>query len=291
LSRRDSIGEEEIPTIVLKPECAIQTLDMFVENPAGVAQNSSPSQKSTDSSENNKDNLLLRVEDADYNASSQTVLYSYDDESFTSFSSASSSPLSMTTTRKRRRRAAYLSATVIKEAKDTKLGMGIAKVRGVLQVTSLRPGCLLADAPFQKGDKLISVNHIPCAKKSVASVAALLKNTTGVLTVVVENQDKEDIDPELVESMILKTTPATRTGLGVAEDNTAQQVKISSINPKGLFSESLLSRRDRILSINNTPCDHLEPTDVAKLICSAETVVTIVARRKMDSAAVVALAC
>ena len=259
---------EEIPTIVLQPESAIHTVDMFLEGGNSISNLSSSSSSDFSSASDSS----IRVVNADYNAVSQTLLYGFDE--------------SRTRKCRKRGRAAYISATVIKESTDAKLGMGIQKVNGSLLVSSLRAGCLLSNSPFQVGDKIISINNHLCAKMSVSAAAKLLKEVTGPLTVIVENPNG---DPKLVECMVMKTAQDSKVGLGVALA-TARQLLVSSIHPKGIFAESLLNRRDRIVSINNTVIDYLvDATDAASIITAAEHTVTVVAERRADSAAVVAL--
>lgn len=257
---RDSNGEpdfQDIPTIVLRPELAIQTLDMFSQcTSASCCSDHLP---------------VLKAANIDSCTASQTVLFGLDERKKTN----------------KRRRAAFASATVVKNTEEDVLGMGLKKANGSLQVSSLRPNCLLSEAPFQVGDKIISINNVDCAKKSLSQIAAMLKRSTGLLTVVVEHPEG---DPKLVESMIMKETPTSKTGLGVAP-SAGQQIKISSINSNGIFASSLLSRRDRILSVNDTPCEYLQDVaEAAKLIVNAKRTVTILAERRSDNAAVVAQA-
>ncbi|CAB9517702.1 expressed unknown protein [Seminavis robusta] len=271
--------EVEIPTIVLKPELAIQALDMFeVSCDTSTSSDSSTSSGNVPMAPGEECCHLpvLKAVNVDcFSAvSSQTVLYGYHDENKS----------------KKRRRAAFLSATVMKPTTESKLGMGLKKGKdGSLQVSSLsnNPECLLSEAPFQTGDVLVSINNQSCTGMNLSAVGKLLKQTTGVLTVVVQNSTG---DSTLVESMIRKPTPTSKTGLGVAH-SAGQQIKVSSINPKGPFAESLLSRRDTILSVNDVPCECLMGArEAANIIVSAETSVTVVAQRQSDNAAVVAMA-
>jgi predicted metalloprotease with PDZ domain len=182
---------------------------------------------------------------------------------------------------------AFSSATVTKKSEDDMLGMGLRKVDGVIQVSFLKPGCLLSEAPFKVGDKLVSINNRDCTNiKSLTTVAKILKMTIGLLTVVVEHAEG---DPMLVESMILKETPTCKTGLGVCSGSSSR-LRVSSVHPKGPFSGSLLSTRDQILSINGRDCTYLHAREAATLIINAASNVTIVAKKGMDNAAVVAFA-
>jgi C-terminal processing protease CtpA/Prc len=120
------------------------------------------------------------------------------------------------------------------------------------------------------------------------SVAALLKSTTGMLTIVVENPMG---DPSLVESMIAKVSPDTKTGLVLTSNVSVEQqrIKVSRVDPNSIFSESLLNRRDTILSINDNQMENLDVMEAAQIIVKAKRNVTVVAERQAESAVVVSL--
>ena len=121
----------------------------------------------------------------------------------------------------------------------------------------------------------------------VTKAARFLRKTVGTLTIIAQND--KDGDSRLVETMITKPGPESKIGLGVSSTGYSR-ARVTSINPNGLFVNSLLSRKDLILSINGIPCQALDSREVAEIIARAKHQVTIVAERKHESAVVVALA-
>jgi hypothetical protein len=279
-------GEEDMPTIVLKPEHAIMTLDpMFI-----ATKTTTCSATATCGARGPFDNgcvccshrsvLTASNVDSLSDTSSHTVLCGYQDGDEHAFNKP-----------QKRRRAAYLSATVFKPSTTSKIGLGLKRVNNAsyLQVSSVstNPEYLLSGAPFQVGDYLVSINNIHCWGKRLSTVAKLLMKTTGTVTLVVENPGG---DPQVVESMIMKASPISMTGLGLAHARGRRELKVSKINPEGLFADSLLSRGDTILAVNGVLCKYLKDgSEAAKLIIEARKNVSVVAEKGFDTAAVVAL--
>lgn len=191
---------------------------------------------------------------------------------------------------RQRKRAALLSATVVRNSPQEKLGLGLAMTSssrgGKLIISSIKPSGLLSKSPFRIGDRLVSINNISCERMRKSEAATFLRNVTGTLTVVVQN---ESGDSQLVESMIWKPEPDSKTGLAVVS-NGYSQARVSNIRPNGLFERSLLSRKDLILSVNHIPCHVLDSKEVADIVMRSQDSVTVVAERKYESAVVVAMA-
>lgn len=186
-----------------------------------------------------------------------------------------------------RKRASLLSATVVRNSPEEKLGLtlAISSRGGNIIIASVTPGGLLSRSPFRVGDRLVSINNISCEKKRKSEAVSMLRHATGTLTVVVED---ESGDSQLVESMVWKPQPTSRTGLAVV-NNGYGKVRVNNIRPNGLFERSLLSRTDLILSVNNISCDYLSSKEVADIIMGARDAVTVVAERKFENAVVVAM--
>lgn len=183
----------------------------------------------------------------------------------------------------RRERAAFLSATVVKKRKSEALGLNFTESSdGVLRISSTILEGLFADAPFRTGDVLVSINKKNCKGLKRNRIDKLLRSTRGFLTIVVENPKG---DPKLVESMVVKPHPDYPTGLGLAKD-CSRYVHISSVKNRQIFAESLISRKDLILSVNGISCEYYDCKAVARIIRYAEKNVTIMAERKDHSAVV-----
>jgi C-terminal processing protease CtpA/Prc len=252
--------EEVMPTIILTPEHAIQSLDVFPQ--CSVLDDPSCSSCSSD----------LTATCVVSSMSSLPVLCGQDEEKELKYS----------------RRAALVSATVIKATFSTSIGLVLEKVKGGgLSIVSISPKSLLSDTPLEVGDRLISFNNVDCTNKSAYRVSTMLQRTVGVLTIVAEHPEG---DPNLVECMVTKTTPSAKTGLGIAQ-YIGQHIKVKRIDPDGVFATTLLGRQDRILSINGVHSDYiLNATEAAMIISNSEKIVTVVAERKHENAVVVALA-
>ena len=183
-----------------------------------------------------------------------------------------------------RKRATLLSATVIKQSLNDKLGLGLLRRDGALRISSIFPGGLLSEStPFHVGDRLISINQVNCQNMSKSQAANLLRSIAGTLTIVVHD---EHGDSQLVESMICKPHPDSKLGLGIISSGYSR-ARLSSISPDGMFVDSLLSRKDLILSINDVSCQYLDSKEVADILVRAKDQVTIIAERKHESAIVI----
>lgn len=183
------------------------------------------------------------------------------------------------------RRASLLSATVERKSTQEKLGLGLAMTpRGILLVSSIEPEGLLSKSPFRIGDRLVSINNVSCEHMPQSKAHQLLHDAMGILTVVAANDAG---DSTLVESMVWKPFPDSKTGMAVVSDGYTR-ARVCHIRPNGLFERSLLSRKDLIRSVNNIPCRFLDSKEVADIVMRAKDRVTVVAERKFETAVVVA---
>jgi C-terminal processing protease CtpA/Prc len=196
-----------------------------------------------------------------------------------------------------RDRAALLSATVHKHSRKDNIGLclsnnckGSKDGNGIyhcfdLTVSSILPEGLFSQSPFQAGDRLISINNLGCQNMKASVAVQLMRSITGTLTVVVENCKG---DPQLVETMVSKLDQDSKTGLTVIS-NRYSQASVYDIKPSGIFANSLLNRRDLILSINGISCQHLNSREAASIVSQAEKSVTVIAKRRSESAVVMAV--
>ena len=278
--------DEDIPTILLTPEQAIQRLDLqWHFKKADESCSAASTGKPVDDQNSNS----FTVEEVNSESEAFQIVKCEEDVDASS-PAASASGSHSSPRKKKRQRAALLSASVFKESQETKLGMGIHRVGGHLQVCSMKtePGFLLSESPFQVGDRLVRINNQSCKEMRTNDISALLKSTTGMLTIVVENPMG---DPSLVESMIAKASPDSKTGLVITSNVSAERdrIKVSRVDPNSLFSESLLNRRDTILSIDDNQMENLDVMEAAQIIVKAKRTVTVAAERQAESAIVVSL--
>ncbi|CAB9517699.1 expressed unknown protein [Seminavis robusta] len=190
----------------------------------------------------------------------------------------------------KRNRAFLLSATVHKETRNDKIGLCLSnnskKGGRALTISSIHEEGLFSHSPFQVGDRIVSINTLNCQEMRASVAARLLRTITGTFTVVVQNVKG---DPTLVESMIYKPEPTSKTGLSVIS-NGYSRATIYDIHPHGIFADSILNRMDLIVSINEIPCHSLDSREAAAIVAQAEDRVTVIAERRHESAVVMAMA-
>jgi hypothetical protein len=175
-------------------------------------------------------------------------------------------------------RASCISMTVVRTTKEAKWGIGFKQEQelngdGVVTVAALTNDGLLAGAPFQVGDKLISVNGKPCVSSNATTQQLL--DVVGQVTLVAEIPGGNS---RLVQATVIKPTPDSQVGLGfqnVKKSNT-NLLLISHVSPQGLFARSSMNEGDLVLTINSTFCGKMLDPQAAALVKDATDVVTIV---------------
>ena len=175
-------------------------------------------------------------------------------------------------------RASSISMTVLRTTKEAKWGIGFKQEQepngdGVVTIGALTNDGLLAEAPFQVGDKLVSVNGKPCV--SINATTQQLLELEGQVTLVAEIPGGNS---RLVQATATKPTPDSQVGLGflnVTKLNT-NLLLINHISPQGLFAHSSMSEGDLVLTINSTFCGKMQDPQAAALVKDATDVVTIV---------------
>ena len=89
--------------------------------------------------------------------------------------------------------------------------------------------------------------------------------------------------------MVEKPTPSTLVGIGLKR-NAHGNLVIGKVFPTGLFSHSLLSSEDRVISINGIESRRLRPKDAVNIIRSSPRFVTIVTETQLSTGVVIAAA-
>jgi hypothetical protein len=171
-------------------------------------------------------------------------------------------------------RAAFISITVEKETKDTKLGIALREFDGELQIYSVAEHGILSGAPFRPGDKLRSINNFRCSQWDPSKAMAKMKEMEGVLTIIVQHDHG---DPNLVEAMVKKPRRDCKVGIGFM--SLRHFLAIGSINPEGYFACSVLNVGDRVISINGNLCCQMNPDDAVTLVKGIDDHVRFIAQR------------
>jgi len=180
-------------------------------------------------------------------------------------------------------RAEFVSATVIRPTRRMNLGLNLRMVNGQLEIAGIEQNGLLKDSPLQVGDKLLSIGFENCAEMNLARAAQLLKKSMGIVTIIARNVSG---NPQLVESMITKPTPGFGTGIFFTSGR-QRQLTVHDVPQNGLFAQSIVSKRDIVLSINDVSCAEIDALIATDIVKSAPRYVTILAQSSGDSAVAV----
>lgn len=180
-------------------------------------------------------------------------------------------------------RAEFISACVTKETEETQLGMELESQDGEILISSIAPGSIMANTPFEKGDRLLSVNSKRCYIMECQEIDEFIGMQVGNVTIVVHNQGG---DPNMVESMVTRRE-GSRCGLGLKVSG-RRKLFISSVKRGGLFFETLLTVGEPIVSINGENCETCDARDAAAIIDQAGKYVTVKARTLFETGLVVA---
>ncbi|CAB9505878.1 expressed unknown protein [Seminavis robusta] len=191
------------------------------------------------------------------------------------------------------KRAGFISATIIIASIDTELGLSFRSLpeENGFYISQIKKTGLVfkSGAPFQVGDKVISINNKSCGAQMDHKYAAkMLRESSGFVTIVAQNNNTKKGDSCKVESMITKPYPNARAGIGFSSSDNPSKIYVCSVFFDGLFANSLLAVGDQVLSINGIPCRDLDPTAAADIIKSSPKYVTISARKFQGNGVVVA---
>ena len=198
-------------------------------------------------------------------------------------------------------RPAFISVTVIKNTINDRLGIALREVNGELEIFSISSDGLLGcgngnDAndgchihhetvsPLRPGDKLMSINNFRCSTWDPHKAIQKLKDIVGSLTIIVQHTQG---NPNLVAAMVVKPTIESKVGIGFGKMTHQEYLAVGSINPDGYFANSVLNIGDRIVSINGSPCQNLEPDNAVTVVRSSPKFVTFVALRQYMTGVVV----
>ena len=186
---------------------------------------------------------------------------------------------------------AYISAMVVKPMQSTALGIQLAKRSGgFMVIKNIREGSIISKTPLQIGMIILSINNVACQYMSKEEALTTLRTSIGQIHIVAQNVLSNEANPNYVEAMITKINgPSTRIGVGIKQSVFHGGLEISSINPNGLFVNSVLNTRDIILSVNNNPeTKHMTSIEVVTYIAEeCPEYVTILAKTSHSTGVVV----
>lgn len=146
------------------------------------------------------------------------------------------------------------------------------------------------DSPFlgsnlQPGDHVVAINNLCCANYSLDRVQDLIGASTTKLSICVHNRNG---DPTLVSSSVMKTHPTSKVGIALKRRGDVIRIKLLTEN--SLFDDTLVTTRQRLVSINGLPCDGGQTAHSASAIIGAASHrVTIVSEIEESCAVTIAL--
>lgn len=189
------------------------------------------------------------------------------------------------TSSSQRRRGEFLSATVVKPSKETRLGIQLCQdTAGDVRISFLRETGVLFQSPLRVGDKIVSINGKSCFDMDHNISLDILKEAVGFVTIIVHNVGG---DPKLVETMVEKISPRSPVGLGIRR-NAHASLEISKIAFNSIFTHSLMNIGDRLLAINGIGCERMDPRAAIELIRSSPQYVTMVTETQQTTGVVLA---
>jgi precorrin-4 methylase len=182
------------------------------------------------------------------------------------------------------RTPAIISVTVLKsKERNRSVGILLREADDVLRIVEIKRGGLFDETPIKVGDHVLSVNNISCEQMNVTRVSRLIQRAKHSVTLVVRRPDG---DPYLVSTTVTKPEAACRVGVGVQIYNGS--LRISSIDPSGLFAGSILKIGDKVVSICDISCACMDANAAIELIRQEERVLTIVTWTEAEVGVVVA---
>ena len=165
-----------------------------------------------------------------------------------------------------------VTGTVVKEAKDSKVGITFSKSGlGTTVIKKIVEDGLFSKTDLQAGFQVLTVNGKDVAGKSTKEVADIVREAeAGEVSVVAKTAPT-------VTGVVTKATKDTKVGIIFARSNKTGSLTVKQLVDGGLFSKTDIKVGYEILSINGTSVVGSESKEVASLIKSLEGDVTVVA--------------
>lgn len=181
------------------------------------------------------------------------------------------------------RRPSIMSVTVLKSSPRDNVGVTIEESEDGLRIGAIDPDSPFHDTPLEEGDLILSVNHSSCELKNDTHVSRQLRRAKAFVTIVVHRPQD---DAYLMSTTVMKPESTSKVGIGIQIYDGA--LRVSSIDPEGLFSNSILSVGDKVVSICGISCACMDSSSAIRLIRQEEKMVTIVSWTKEEAGVVVA---
>jgi type II secretory pathway component PulC len=153
-----------------------------------------------------------------------------------------------------------LSTTVSRQPegwRSKEIGVSLRQHReGPLCIHGLHQSGLFAESLLRKGDQVRLINDFDCRGLDCGSAIRMMNEDTEFLTIVAARKQVADLNPqtrpEMAESMLLRANTDVTVGVTFTMDDDGRTLRISSLDPCGLLSDSPFCVGDKLVRINNS---------------------------------------
>ena len=133
-------------------------------------------------------------------------------------------------------------ASVYKETKTTKVGIGLKDREGMVILSSISDDSMFVNTPISVGQQLVAINGTSCI--------GLMKNQAIVLFKELEGLTVMTKDVGIISAKVSKPTADTKVGIGLRSIDNC--IVISSVSDDSLFAGTPIKPGLRVLQVNKT---------------------------------------
>lgn len=162
-----------------------------------------------------------------------------------------------------------VTVTATKETPESKIGIGLKDMSGMVIVSSIAPDSIFTDSALKVGHKVLSINKMSVDGMDKHEAIKLFKTAESTITVMAE-------DVGLVGATVMKPSTDTKVGIGIKEKD--GDLYVSSIYDSGLFTTTDLKEDMKLVSLNRKSVRGLSKNDAIQLIKETEGELTVIAQ-------------
>ena len=170
--------------------------------------------------------------------------------------------------------ASPVVTAVVNKDQGEKSGLTVGKKNGKVVIVSITDGGLISKTDLRVGMEINTINNMEVNEVSTAEIGKLLLGTQGTMIILAR---QPTLAPgTLVTAVMTKKDPSESVGIGLGVTN--EQVVITSIKSESMAYHTDLQAGMQLKSINNVACNNQTAPEVAGLLASATTTVTVLAQ-------------
>jgi len=174
----------------------------------------------------------------------------------------------------------FVTAVITKESADSKVGLKLGTVEGVVVVSAITEGSKAYYSELEPGMIIRSINNVECAGLTNADAAKLLIDAEGNLTILASTPTKTASDTADMTGVCAVSFQKTSDNeLGLKLDRKGSYPVVTQILASGVVFGTALRSGMEILRINNVDCGVLT-VDAASQLMEKEGTVTVLAKKK-----------